>query len=62
MTDDLYAARRKKLEQALIDAALELSRFTNTAGHLIPIPDTSPQLYVVLGTKETVVMLAGTVD
>lgn len=41
--------RRKELEAAVIDAALELARFTGTAGFTVPLPDSD--MCVTLGAK-----------
>lgn len=39
---------RQRLQQALIEAALELAGFTKAHAFTIPIPNTNPQLYVSL--------------
>ena len=40
--------RERQLQQNVIAAALELAAATGTHGFMIPVPDTSPQLYVSL--------------
>ena len=46
---ELWNKRREKLEEALIEAALELSAHTGADAFQIPVPGTSPQLFVRVG-------------
>ena len=52
--DELYEKRREKLEKDLIDAAFDLMAFTNTASVRVPVPNTSPVVWVVVGEEEKI--------
>ncbi len=58
MENEIFAARRAQLEAALQKAALDLTGHTGSAGCLIPIPNTSPPLYIVVGDKHQLGRLA----
>lgn len=47
--EDFYTAKRHQLEELLAKAALDLLGFTNAAGAKIPIPGTTPPLFIVVG-------------
>lgn len=47
---------RETLERRLIDAALDLAEATNTMALCIPVPGTTPPLFVALGEREHIRM------
>jgi len=53
-TNEIHEGYRKKLEGELIDAALNLMDFTKTASVKLPIPNTDPPVYVVVGEAEKI--------
>ena len=60
-TDELHDRRRVALEQALVSAALKLLRHTGAHSFQIPIPDTTPKLFVcVMREAKAVIASAGT--
>lgn len=52
MIDEVWDARRKKLEAALVDAALELAAHHSAHGFTIPVPGTTPVIVVTLGQQK----------
>lgn len=52
------AARRRALERVLKESALDLFQQTGSAAYMLPIPGTTPQLYVAVGEREQVEQLA----
>lgn len=46
---DIWDARRKQLERALIDAALGLTQHTGADALVVPVPNTSPPVYIAVG-------------
>jgi hypothetical protein len=58
MTDDLNARRKAALQRVITDAALDLFAETGSAAFLLPIPNTTPQLYVAVGEAQEIVGLA----
>lgn len=44
-----FSAERKKREAEVIRAALELCHYTGTAAFVLPVPGTSPKVYVTCG-------------
>lgn len=50
--NDIAAARKKKLQKAVIDAAMALFAHTGSAGFRLPVPNTEPQLFVACDTIE----------
>jgi hypothetical protein len=58
MTDDLNARRKAALQRVITDAALDLFAETGSAAFLLPIPGTTPPLYVAVGTAQDIVGLA----
>lgn len=59
-TNELHEGYRKKLEKELIEAALNLMDFMKTASVKIPIPNTDPVVYVVIGEAEKINSLMNT--
>ena len=49
--NDIWNARREKLEQVIIEAALELFEHTGSGAFKIPIKGTSPSVYIVAGDE-----------
>ncbi|QYF95598.1 hypothetical protein KY495_10855 [Massilia sp. PAMC28688] len=54
MDNGFFAARLKKLDADLIEAALELTRHRGAQTLLVPVPGTYPQVYVAVGTPEQI--------
>lgn len=55
--DDL----RAELENKVVSAVLELYGLTHSQSFLAPIRNTTPQVYVVSGTREEIAALLGMV-
>lgn len=53
--EDLSQARQRKLQQAVIKAALELAGFERVHAFVLPVAGTDPPLYVALGDLRTIV-------
>lgn len=53
-TNEIHEGYRKKLEKELVEAALNLMDFMKTASAKIPIPNTDPVVYVVVGEAEKI--------
>ena len=47
--DELWDARRKKLESVIIETALNLFEHTGSGAFKLPIKKTEPELFVVAG-------------
>jgi hypothetical protein len=47
--DEFWESARKELEKNLIDVAFDLMAFTSTASVAVPVPNTSPVVYVAVG-------------
>jgi hypothetical protein len=47
----------ERLEQALLKAAFELTAATGSLAFSIPVPNTTPKLYVCLGESEEIRVL-----
>ena len=45
------------LQKRIVDAVLELFEYTDTSAFSLPIPGTSPPLYVAAGEAETIALL-----
>jgi NAD(P)H-nitrite reductase large subunit len=58
MTDDLNARRKAALQRVITDAALDLFEHTGSSAFMLPIPGTTPPLYVAVGTAQDIVGLA----
>lgn len=54
MTSELFNKKMQTKEQALRDAALDLCGFMGVSALRVEIPDTSPPVYVYVGTEEKV--------
>ncbi len=52
--NDIWNAKRKKLEKDLIDVALNLFQHTGSVGFKIPIPNTQPKVFIVAGDERIV--------
>ena len=50
--DDLWNKRQEQLQKALVDAALAFAEYTGMHRFSVPVPNTSPQLWVSL-TEDT---------
>lgn len=46
---DMQTAKRELLETAVIQAALNLFAYTGATSFKLPVPHTTPQLYVAAG-------------
>jgi hypothetical protein len=57
--DELWEAKRKKLEKDLIDVAFDLMAFTGTSSIAVPVPNTSPVVYVAVGEAGKIKSLLG---
>lgn len=49
-----FVPRSRLLQADIIQAALSLFGETKTAGFLLPVPRTTPQIFVVAGTKDVI--------
>lgn len=54
LEDEFFNIRRKKLEKAFAEAALNLMEHTNAAAMCLPIKGTSPQVFIAIGTAEQI--------
>jgi hypothetical protein len=54
MTDELFEQRRKKLEEKIQCAVLDLFDHIGAGAFKLPIPFTSPPLYIVVGAEEDI--------
>lgn len=59
-TDDIWDARRQKLEKELARAALELSAHTGASAFMLPLDSTTPALYVAVGSTHSLRYMADT--
>ncbi len=57
--NDIFNARRLRLEQAVVDSALELSAHMGSDAFYLPVPNTSPSLFVALSSKRLSETLKG---
>ena len=55
--DDLEKQRMKKLRDELIKTALDLVALEGGAAVCVQVPNTSPPLYVVIGTPKDIKLL-----
>lgn len=51
---EIWEARRKELEKKLRENALNLAQHMGAGAILLRVPDTSPQLYIFVGTAEDI--------
>ena len=55
MTDEIWNKNRERLENELVDDALNLFSHMGRAGACkIPIPNTSPQVFIVVGDDRAI--------
>jgi hypothetical protein len=52
MNNEIWNKRRERLEDNLVNAALELMAHTGANSGMIPIKDTTPELVVFIGEKD----------
>lgn len=50
---------REDLQSALINAALDLAGATGSQAFVVPVPNTTPPLYVCMGESSEILSLAG---
>lgn len=60
MTDEIWNARRIKLEDAVVLAALNLTNHMGCGGFCTPVPDTKPAIFVACGTADALASLPPT--
>ncbi len=51
--NDIWNARRIRLEKAVIDAALDLFKHTGSVAFKVSIPNTRPEVFIIAGDQGT---------
>lgn len=54
MTDELWARRKAMLEHDLVNAAFDLMAFMGCAATKVPVPNTDPPVYIVVGEEKKI--------
>lgn len=54
LENEFWNIRRKKLEKAFAQAALELMEHTDAGAMVLPISNTNPQKFIAIGESEQI--------